>query len=314
MLSNREVILAKIEATYGTDSVPSPADDAVLVESPNWSMSGMRMVDRPMVTASIDTKQAVYAGALKQVTFDVELKGTGSAYSATNYPEVSAILRSCRFAENIVVTGGSESVTYLPSSASLESCTIYYYQDGTRHVLTGCRGNMSLNLEAGGIGKMSFTMTGHFSAMTDAALPSPSYLVTVPPPIIGGGFSVDGYGAVIAALSLDMSNTIATPPDFNAADGYAAVQITKRDPNGSFDPEATTVSVASFEADLLSGKQMALTTGVIGVNQYNRFSVVMPTIAYRDMSPGDRDGVRIYEMPFGAGIGTGDDEVSISFT
>lgn len=313
MLSNREVILVKVESTYNVDPTPVITADAVLVESPSWSDAGLRMVDRPAVSANIDTKQQVYAGALKQVTFDVELKGAGAAYSATNYPEVSALLRACGFDETIVVTGGSETVTYLPVSTGHESATIYYYQDGTRHILTGCRGNVSFNLETGSIGKASFTMTGHFSTTTDTALPSPTYLSTVPPAIINGAFTIDSYAGVISALAFDAGNTVATPPDFNSADGYAAVQVTKRDINGSMDPEAVLVATEAYEANFRAGTQMALVTGDIGSVQYNKYNITMPKVYYRAIAPGDRDGVRTYDMGFGAGINTGDDEVSIVF-
>ena len=313
MLTNREVILAKVETTYNTDPTPVVTDDAVLVEGPSWSDSGLRMVERPSVTANLDTKQQIYAGALKQVTFDVELKGAGSAYSATNYPEVSALLRACGYAETIVTTSSSETVTYAPASSSLESCTIYYYQDGTRHILTGCRGNVTFTLEAGSYGKASFTMTGHFSTTTDTALPSPTYLSTVPPAVINGAFTIDSYAAVIASMAFDAGNTIATPPDFNAADGFAQIYLTKRNITGSFDPEAVLVATEAFEANFRAGTAMALATGDIGSTQYNQYNVTMPAVYYQSIGPGDRDGVRVFDLGFGAGISSGDDEVSIVF-
>lgn len=313
MLTNRDVILAKIESTYNTDPTPVANTDALLVETPSWAFNGLRMIDRPVVSANIDTKQQIYGGALKQVTFDMELKGAGATYSTTVRPEVDVLLRACGFSSTVDVTGGSETVTYVPISTGHESCTIYYYQDGTRHILTGCRGTVSFNLETGNIGRASFTMTGHFVAMTDTAMASPTYDSAVPPAVINAAFTIDSYAAVIAALSCDMSNTIATPPDFNAADGYGPVQITKRDPNGSFDPEAVVVATEAFEANFLAGATMALATGDIGSVQYNQYNVAMPAVYYRDMAPGDRDGVRTYELPYGAAAGSGDDEITLVF-
>lgn len=312
MLTNRDVILAKVEGTYGVDSTPA-AGDAVLVESPSWADAGLRMVDRPAVSATIDTRQQIYAGALKTVSFDVELKGAGAAYSGSVLPEMDALLRACGFASTVDTTPGSETVTYDPVSTGFESCTIYYYQDGHRHILTGCRGNVSFNLETGNIGRASFTMTGHFATTTDTAMITPTYVSTVPPALIGGSFSIDSFAAVIAALSFDMGYTVATPPDFNAADGYSDVYLTKRDVNGSFDPEAELIATEAFEANFRGGAVMALTTGQCGTAQYNRYTVAMPKVYYRSMGPGDRDGVRTYDMTFGAAINTGDDEVSILF-
>lgn len=313
MLTNRDVILAKIESTYNTDSVPVEADNAVLVETPSWAFEGLRMVDRPSVSATIDTRQRVYAGSLKSVSFDMEIKGAGAAYSATVRPEIDVLLRACGFSSTVDTTASSETVTYVPVSTGHESITIYYYQDGTRHILTGCRGVVSFNLETGNIPRATFTFTGHFNAMTDTALASPTYDSTVPPAVINGAFTVDSYAAVIASLAWDMGNTIATPPDFNAADGYGPIQLTKRDVTGSFDPEAVVVGTEAFEANFLAGALMALVTGDIGGTQYNQFNIAMPALYYQAMAPGDRDGVRTYDMGYAAAASSGDDEVTIVF-
>ena len=312
MLVNREVITAKIETTYNTDSTPA-GTDAVLVENPSWSMEGLRMVDRPSVRSNIGKLQQTYAGTLMQVSFDVEMKGAGAVYSASVLPEMDALLRACGFGQTLVVTASSESVTYAPVSTGHESVTIYYYQDGLRHILTGCRGNVSFNLETGNYGRASFTMTGHATAVSDTAMVTPTYDSAVPPAVIGAAFSIDSYAAVISGLSFDMSNTIATPPDFNAADGYSAVQLTQRDVNGSIDPEAVLVATEAFEANFKAGASMALATGDIGSTQYNKYSATMPAVYYRGISPGDRDGVRAYDMPIGCAESSGDDEVSILF-
>ena len=308
MLVNREVILAKIEATYNTDAAPNAAADAVLVEEPSWANEGLRMIERPAVRQNIGMLQQVYAGRLETVTFSCELKGSGTAGTA---PEIDALLRMCGYG---VTTVANTSNTYAPVSTGHESGTIHYYQDGTRHILTGCRGNVSFNLETGNKGMAEFTVTGHAAAVTDVALPTPTYDSTVPPPVLAAAFSVDGFSAVINALSFDTSNTIAMPPDISAADGFGEIQITQRDINGTFDPEHELVATEDFLGNFTSGKSMALATGTIGSVAGNRYAISMPAIYYRDVSPGDRDGVRTLELPFGAVESSGDDEVSIAFT
>lgn len=314
MLSNREVITVKIETTYNTDSVPTGSANAVLVEDPSWSLEGLRMIARNPVTAGIDTHQHLFAGTLRQVTFNMEVKGAGAAYSASVQPEMDPLLRACGLGSTIVTTGGSESVTYAPVSTGHESVTIYYYQDGLLNILTGCRGNASFTFNVSdGRGMVAFTMTGHSASTTDVAIATPTYDSTLPPPILNGSFTVDGYGAIIDGLAFDLSNTISTPPDLNATDGYSEVYITKRDVNGSFSPERVLVATEAFEANLRSGASMALTTGAIGSTQYNKYTVAMPVISYRNISPGDRDGLGIFDTPFGAAASSGDDEFSILF-
>jgi len=307
MLKNREVILAKVESTYNTDSTPA-ATDAVLVEALSWANNGLRMVDRPVMRANIGKVKQVYAGRLVDFTFTAEIKGSGAAGTA---PELGALFRACGLDETVVA---STSVTYAPVSTAHESVTLYMYRDGKRIILTGCRGNVSFAFETGGLGKASFTMTGHVAAETDTAMVTPSYDTTVPPALINVPFSIGSYSAVINALNFDLSNTIATPADMSAADGYGAVQITARDVNGSFDPEDNLVATKDWLGIFTGGTNQALDTGVIGSVAGNRYQVTMPVTYFKDVSPADRDGVTTLEIPFGATESSGDDEVSIAFT
>lgn len=316
MLVKREVILAKIESVYNTDPTPAAADDAILVEEPNWSHEGTRMIERNAIRASLAPLRQIYGGALKTVSFSCEVKGPGSAYSATVRPEIDVLLRACALGVTVVTTGGSETATYAPVSdnSTHESVTIYYYQDGTLHKLTGCRGNVSFSMEAGGRVMAEFTMTGHSVAPTDVSLADPTYDTTVPPAFLGASFSVHSFAAVIGALNFDLSNQLVMPPDANASDGFGEIQITGRDINGSFDPEHELVATEDFIGNFRSGTEGVLQTGTIGSTQYNRFAISFPKTYYREVAPGDRDGIRTLDISFGAVEDSGDDDISIAFS
>jgi len=307
MLENRKVLLAGIEGTYNVDPTLT-GTDAVLVEDLNWSNNGLRMVERPALRANIGKLKQIYAGRLVDIAFTAEIKGSGTAGTT---PELGALLRACGFDETVVA---STSVTYAPVSEGHESVTMYLYRDGKRIIVTGCRGNVSFGLESGSVGKASFTMTGHVAAETDESMVTPSYDSTVPSELIGVPFSIGSYSAVISTLNFDMSNTIATPPDMSASDGYAAVQITARDVNGSFNPEDTLVASKDWLGIFTGGTDQALDTGAIGGTAGNIYQVTMPATYFRDVSAADRDGVSVLDIPFGAVESSGDDEVSIAFT
>jgi hypothetical protein len=308
MLVNREVILAKIEGTYGVDAVPVEGIDAMLVENISWSQEGLRMNERPAVRASIGMLKQVFGGRLMTITFDVEMKGNVAAGTA---PEHGPLLRACGLDETLVAL---TSAIYAPVSTGHESITIYYFQDGIRYNILGCRGNVSWAMEAGALGKMSFTFTGHLVEPTDVALATPVLIATVPVAILSGAFAIGGFSAIVSSLSFDLGNTLAMPPDINASDGFAEVQITGRDVNGSYDPESELQATENPHADLIAGTELALTIGPIGTVGGNIINVDFPAVAYRDLSPGDRDGIRTYEIPFGAAEATTDDEISIAYT
>lgn len=308
MLVNREVILFGIESAYNTDPTLVPATHSILVEEPSWSNEGLRMVERSPVRQNIGMLQQVYAGRLETVTFNVEIKGSGTAGTA---PELGPLLRACGCGETIVP---ATSVAYSPASTGHESGYMYYYRDGKLRKLGGIRGNFTSAFETGNTGKLSFTLTGHPVDEVDSAIITPVYDAIVPAPVIGAAFAVGGYSAVINALNFDAGNTLAFPPSINAANGYGEILITRRDVNGSFDPEDTLVATNDWMGDFTGGTSMALDTGVIGATAGNQFRAQMPAIYYRDMAPGDRDGVRTLDATFGAVESAGDDDFTITFT
>ena len=308
MLTEREAILLKIESTYGVDPTPTPAADAILVRAASWSHEGARMADRPLINSTLGMAKKLFGGSLLSISFEAELKGSGAAGTA---PEIGQALRACGLDETIVA---STSVTYAPVSAALESCTIYYYQDGKRKVLNGARGNVSFNLAAGEPGVASFTFTGHEGTATDTALVSPTFDSTEPKTIKGIPLTINTNTHAVESVSLDLSNTIATPPDVTASDGYAEIRITKRDVNGAVNPEDVLLATENFIADWKADTERAIGTGVIGSVAGNRYQLTIPTAAYREASLGDRDGIRILDLPFGAAENTGDDEFSLAFT
>lgn len=306
-LIRRSVLLAKVESTYGTDAAPVAGTDAVLVENPSWGFTGQRMLEQPAVKHTLGSRQHIFGGTLFQVTCTVALKGSGTAGTP---PEFGPLLRACGMGETI----DTASVEYSPVSENLESVTLYYYEDGTLYKVVGCRGTFTLEATAGEYGKLNFTFTGRLAGESDSTISPPTYHATTPPPVISGGFSADGYAAVIAALNIDAGLQIATPPSVNAPDGYGDIVITGRDVTGSFDPEKVSKAAYDFIKKWQEGAAFEVKTGAIGPKAGNRWAVEMPRVSYRDIAPGDRDGIRTLENSFGAAEIAGDDELVLRFT
>lgn len=307
LLLKREVILGKVEATYGVDATPA-ATDAILVEAPSWAHANARMLERPAVRASLGMLRHVYGGTLKSVTFAVEVKGSGAAGTV---PEIGALLRACGFGETIVA---ATSVTYAPVSTALDSVTIYYYQDGVLQKLLGCRGTITGTFAAGQIGKLNFTFTGHLATETDTALVTPTYDSTVPAPVINSPFTLGGTAIVVNQVGFDMQNQIAPVPSVAATDGFGEIRISARDVIGTLDPEMTLIATKNFWSEFRAGTPQALSLGAVGASAGNKYDIDMPAVSYRELAPGDREGVRTFEIGFGAAESAGDDEVSIAFT
>lgn len=308
MLSTRAVLLAKAESTYNTDPVPVEGTNAILVENLKHSYDSTRMAERMATRASLGKLKPVFAGQLGQLTFDVELKGSGAAGTA---PELGVLLKGCGFAETVVV---STSVTYKHASSGHSSLTFYFFEDGMKYIMTGARGMVSMSLQTGATGKLSFTFTGHIATPTDVALATATYNATVPPPVIAGAFAIDSYSAVISKLDIDWGIELAKPDDLSASDGYGQIQITGRNVTGGFDPEAALVAAYDWITKWKSSAAYALTTGAIGATAGNKYTVTAPAVTYTEVASGDRSGILTRDLKCVFAESSGDDEVAIAFT
>lgn len=318
MLSRSTIVLAKLEVTYGTDPTPAAAN-AILVSNPDVRTEGEMHV-RDYVRTSLSPIGHVVGKKKVTVTFETELKGSGYAGTA---PETGVLFQCCGLKETV---SASTSVTYEPepTAANVKSCTMYIYFEDMLHEVNGCRGTFSMNMEAGNFGKISWTFTGKYVAPVDGTAPaSPEFDDTSPPLCTSTSFAWDSYAPATNALTFDIANTIGAPGDLNSSDGYGEYQITARDSQGSIDPVTETMATqqaamtADFWADWsgYTGRALTITIGAGGDG--NTCDIDMPNVIPREITFGDREGVRTYQIPFtaaGTAGGSGDDEISIVFT
>lgn len=171
------VILAKIEATTGTDAVPTGAANALLVSNQNIDLN-ITSVDRTNIRSYMGASEQLAGSRNVSVSFDVELSGSGTAGTA---PAWGALLQACAFAE--VVTAG-QRVEYNPISTGFKSLTIYYYDDGVLHKALGCMGNVKFSAEEGQIPKLSFAFTGIDGGVTAANNASPTLTAWKTPKVV----------------------------------------------------------------------------------------------------------------------------------
>lgn len=310
MLKTRSVLLAEVEVSYNTDPTPSASTNAILVENMQWSHENVRRHERAAVKGTMAPLKSLHGGSLIGLTFDVEIKGSGSAGTA---PELGPLLQACGFEETVVA---ATSVTYTPSSdpADHKSLTFYIYEDGTLYKVTGARGSFTLSLQAGAAGKLSFKFTGHLYAKSDTSLATPTFTSTVPPVALGLSFAVDSYSAIIAKLDIDPGITVATPDNIAATDGYGEIRITGMAPTFTIDPEQTVLATYDWIANWQDNSTGAMTTGTIGSTAGNRYTVSAPAAVFTEVGNGDRDGILTREVKGMLVDTTPDTFLSIAFS
>lgn len=310
MLKIRSLMLAKIESTYNTDPTPTGGSNAILVENLQWSHEGVRRHERAGVKPTMAPLKSLHGGSLIGFTFDVEIKGSGTAGTA---PELGPLLQCCGFEETVVA---STSVTYTPTSDPTEhkSVTVYAYEDGTLYKVTGCRGSFTVDLTTGAAGKLSFKLTGHLNAKSDTSIATPTFLSTVPPVCLGAAFAIDSYSAIISKVGIDPGITVATPDNIAATDGYGEIRITGMAPTFTVDPEQTLLATYDWIANWQDNSTGAMTTGTIGSTAGNRYTITAPAAVYTEVGNGDRNGILTREVKGMLVDTTPDTFLAIAFT
>lgn len=252
-IARNTAVLAKIETTYGTDSVPTGAANAMLVSNLSGNPINASNVDRDVLRPFLGASEQLLGTRYSELSFTVELAGAGTVATA---PAWGALMRACGLGEVITATF---RVDYVPVSTGIESVSIYWYDDGVLHKLTGARGNCSISMKAGGRPELQFKFTGIYSTPTAAANPSvtltafktPQVVVdansgdvmfggthtTTTAPAITGGTAYPSQG-----LELDLGNSV----NFTPMLGGETVDLTQRAVSGKVTLDLTAAQEATF--------------------------------------------------------------------
>lgn len=307
-LTRKRLIQVKKESTYGTDSTPA-GTDALLVRNLEITPIEADVVSRDLIRNYLGNSPQLLANTRASITFQVELAGSGTAGTAPRY---GAILQACGLSETIVA---STSVTYAPVSSSFSSATIYFNNDGIRHILTGCRGTFTMNAEVGQIPTLDFTMVGVYNAPTDTALPTTTYSAQASPLIFKQGntsaFQFFSYAGCLQSVSFDIGNTTV----YRELVGCTKeVMITNRASSGTVMLEAPALATKDF-FNLAQTETTGNLTFLHGTTAGNRATFTAGQCDITNPTYGDQDGVQMLSVPYVATPTTaGNDEVSLVFT
>jgi hypothetical protein len=307
-LTRKRLLLAKIESTYGTDPTPV-GTDAMLVSNMSIQPLQLELKDRELILGYLGNREMVVGQRLVGLSFDVEIAGSGAAGTA---PKWSALMQACGFSETIVA---STSVTYAPVSTSFKGVTLYYFADGVRHKVTGCRGTWSMSLEVGEIPKISFEFTGIYNAPTDETQPSPTFANQANPVVVNSAnttpLKVHGYAACLESFSLSLANET---PFRQLAGCTQQVMITDRKPEGEVTVEAPTIATKNFFT-AASGQTLDEFSWTHGTTAGNIVTFTAATCNLGSPEYEDSDGIIMLKLPFmPVPTSAGNNEFTIALT
>ena len=307
-LTRKKTLLIKKETSYGSTSSPTGSANAVLVRDLTVEPVVSDEVSRELIRGYLGNQEVLLANTRVNVSFDVEMAGSGAAGTA---PKYSDALLACGLA---LTTVSSTSNSYAPVSSSFDSVTMHYNTDGVRHIITGARGTFSINCEVGQIPVISFQFTGLYNAPTDTALPSTTYSNQADPVIFKNGntssFQLFGYGGALQSWSFDMNNEIVYR---ELVGGTKEALITGRTPSGTAVVEAVALSANNFFTDA-TGSSTGTKTWSQSGGAVNICTVSCPQSDLSAPTYEDSDGIVMLNLPFMATPSAPNNEFSLVFT
>ena len=308
LLTRKRVILIEAESSYGTDPTPT-ATDVVLVRDLSITPQSSDVVNRDVVRPFLGASEQLLANTSVEVSFSVELAGSGAAGTAPRY---GAALKACGLSETV---SSGTSVTYAPVSSSFSSVTIHYNTDGVRHKVTGARGTVVLNASVGEIPSLDFTFTGIYNAPDDSALPSVTYGNQATPLVFKNGnttsFQLLSFSAALMSLSMDLGNSTVYR---ELVGGTKEVIITDRAASGSVSIEAVALSSKDYFAAALTDSSLGNLTITHGTAAGNIVSLSSTKVDIGDVAYGEADGIQMLEIPYTLVPSASGNELSLVFT
>lgn len=311
MLTRKTVILAKIEAEYGTDPVPTAAANAILVKDVSLRPIGPA-VTRDFYRSVLSPLEFVRGIKGYELSFVTELKGTGTIGALPSFGWEGPLARACGMAESV---DAGVKIEWDPVSTGFESCTIYVYMDGIFHKLTGCRGSFVIRGTVGEYMEIAWTFQGLWNAPADASPSAQTFSSVTPPRLLSATLTLNSVSLTATAVEIALNNAMGRRLDMNDANGLEEVLVTGREPGGSLDPETVLEATNPLWAIWTAATAYALNIGVIGSVSGNRVQITAPKLQIDEgLAYGDREGLLAYEMPFKLAQSSGDDELKVTFT
>lgn len=304
--SKRRLILAKLEATYGVDPTPD-ASNAMLISDLDVSPMEAETVERDLIRPYYGQAERLMASIFAKASFNIELGNHSSGLGLA--PKIDCLLQACALAGESVE---DTSYIYKPISDAIKSITLYYFQDGVLHKITGAKGTLSIDIKVKEIPKLKFEFTGLSSPVVDSAMVNATFANFKVPQVANTqnttGFSLLGYGAALESLSIALNNTV----NYTALIGKEYVEVLDRKASGSMTFEAPLMAEKNFFAaakDQASGV-MTITHGSVSGN---KVKIDFPKVLLDSPKYSVTNNVMMLTCGVSAMPDEGNDEVQLTF-
>jgi hypothetical protein len=309
-------LLAKIEPTYGVDSVPTGGSNAILFSEATITPLEASSVDRALVRPYLGASEQLVGTYFARLRYRVELAGSGTAGAA---PAFGPLLRMAGLAE--VITVGNR-VEYAPISDDFESGTQYFNDSGVLHALLGARGNVELDLSLGARPSLMFDFMGLWTPPIAADLPATTLTAFKKPLVVNDTNTGDmTFGCTYSAGSLSSGTSYRSRGmTFNVGNsvghmpmlGGESIEITDRASTGHTDLDLSADDEETFAATVVANSTQSV--GIVhGTVAGNIFGFHAPAVQLVNYTKQDMSGKRLVGFDTRFVPVSGDDEFRLWF-
>jgi len=308
MITRRRVLHVIQEATAGTaESIGAAPYTTLAIENPSFTRSVPFEAREGLGGfGSIRGTPGQQAGT---ISFTTPLFGTASTTWA------SVLLPACGLS---LLTGGYRPTSLPPGAVGATSKTLsmYYSEDGRRHVIRGAMGNLTIRGSAGQRAVAEWSFTGRLDTPTDVALPTYSQPTALPIRVAAAALTIASFAPKVADFSLTLGNDVQLREDISSAAGILHAYVANRAIAGTLNQEAELVATYAPMADYLTAtvRALSLTLGASG----NQVAISVPDMQLTDVQSADRNG-KLHDILSWVALrddlsGDGDDEITIALS
>lgn len=306
---NKKAILLKAEATYGTDSTPAEATDALLAYDVSINPLRLQTDKRDFAVPHFGNQGDLPVGQYVEIDFKIPLSGAGAAGTA---PKYGPALIACGLAETITAGVSAVYAPTTPAVAADKSASIYFKVDGRLHKILGALGNVQAMLEAGKKPYFQFHFVGLFAVPSDVALSALTLTGFQTELAVNNTNTTPDtlftYAAKLRSQMIDLGNAL----DYRNLPNSEAVRFLDRSSTARFVMEEELVATKDWWTPIKAGTTGAWTV-THGTVAGNKVTIAAPNVQLLEPSISSENGAAM--LTVGANLepsNAGNDELSIT--
>lgn len=299
----------KIETTEGTDAVPTPAADAILLHNG----SGQIQVDE--LERNIDNPQGgakpyVPVRRRGMITGEIELAGAATAGAAA---PIGRLLRSHGHTE-LLEPGPPAQALYTPALRGFPSASSYFYHGGELFRIVGGRGRLtSISLAINAFPKAGIELMGKVEAVQEAEVPATIDTSAFQDPIVGteDEMSILLDGEPLEGVSLELDPGISLNMVYHTEATVSRQSL--RAVTGTLRVYRPLVATADVRTMARTQAKVPLIVDYVHATPARSLFVSAPRVQIGEPQIAELDGLAVWDIPVRLLPNLGNDDYTLGF-